>query len=172
MNVDPDEMPLAPDPEPQPAPSKHHSVEAPPQQPPAVGLPDEIDVSNDNQVEDLLTRPLGDGLAPPQQPVVVGLPDEIDINNADQVLDALTRPLGNGLAVLVADASETTFCGSAGIGALIHAHRQAEAAGTHLRVAISPLVWRVLELTGADQVLDVYPSLAEALIGHDAPPVT
>src|ERR1700751_5091286 len=70
-----------------------------------------------------------------RQPAVVALPSEIDLTNADKVHDALTRARESGTAVIVADATETTFCDCAGVRALIRAHRQATAAGTDLRVA-------------------------------------
>ena len=114
--------------------------------------------------------------APPRPPpplaVVVTLPAEIDISNDGRVEDELTSALGDGLGVLVADATRTTFCASAGMSALIRAHHQAQAAGTQLRVVASPAVRRILELTGADQVLDTYPGLADALAGRHAPAIT
>lgn len=109
---------------------------------------------------------------PPPLAVLVTLPAEIDISNDGLVEDELTSALGDGLAVLVADGSRTTFCASAGMSALIRAHHQAQAAGTQLRVAASPAVRRILELTGADQVLDTYPSLADALAGRHTPSTT
>ena len=114
--------------------------------------------------------------AAPRQPrplaVVVTLPAEIDISNDGLVEDELTGALGDGLAVLVADGTRTTFCASAGMSALIRAHHRAEAAGTQLRVVASPAVRRILELTGADQVLDAYPGLADALAGRHMPATT
>jgi anti-anti-sigma factor len=102
-----------------------------------------------------------------RQPAAVTLPGEIDLANAGEVRDALARALETGTAVVIADAAETTFCDCAGVGALIRAHRQAAAAGTGLRVAAaaSGSVRRILELTGADQVLDIYPTLTAALDG-------
>src|ERR1700759_244905 len=90
-----------------------------------------------------------------RQPVMVTLPSEIDLTNASEVHDALTRAWESGTAVVVVDATKTTFCDCAGARALIRAHRQATAAGAELRVAstTSPAVRRILELTGADQVL-------------------
>jgi anti-sigma B factor antagonist len=110
--------------------------------------------------------------APWQTPplaVVVTLPAEIDISNDGLVEDELTGALGGGVAVLVTDGTRTTFCASAGMSVLIRVHRQAEAAGIQLRVVASPAVRRILELTGADQVLDTYPSLADALAGRHTP---
>jgi anti-sigma B factor antagonist len=110
--------------------------------------------------------------SPPPLAVVVTLPAEIDISNDGLVEDELTSALGDGLAVLVADGTRTTFCASAGVSALIRARHQAEAAGMRLRVVASPGVRRILELTGADQVLDTYPGLADALAGRHTPVTT
>ena len=101
---------------------------------------------------------------------VVTLAAEIDISNERLVEDELTSVLSDRLTVLVADGTRTTFCASAGMSALIRAHHQAQAAGTRLRVVASPAVRRILDLTGADQVLDTYPSLADALAGRHTPP--
>ena len=96
---------------------------------------------------------------------LVTLPAEIDACNDLQVLDQLTRAaLETGTAVLVADARQTAFCGCAGVTALICAHHRAAAAGIQLRlVAGQPAMLRMLQLTGADRVLDTYPTLAAAL---------
>jgi len=108
--------------------------------------------------------------AAPSQPaslaVVVTLPAEIDITNDARVEDELTSALGDGLSMLVADGTRTTFCASAGVSALMRAHHRAQVVRTQLRVAASPTVRRILDLTGADQVLDTYPSLADALAGR------
>jgi len=88
------------------------------------------------------------------------------------VEDELTSALDDGLTVLVADGTRTTFCASAGVSTLIRVHHQAEPAGTQLRVVAGPAVRRILDLTGADQVLDTYPSLADALAGRHTPSTT
>jgi anti-sigma B factor antagonist len=109
---------------------------------------------------------------PPPLAAVVTLPAEIDISNDGLVEDELTSALGDRLSLLVADGTRTTFCASAGVSALIRAHHRAQAAGTRLRVVASPAVRRILELTGADQVLDTYPGLADALAGRHTPATT
>ncbi len=102
---------------------------------------------------------------------LVTLPEEIDVGNGVQVQEALVGAvLQDGTAVLVADAGRTTFCGCAGVAALMHAHDQAALAGVHLRVvAGGHAMRRILELTGADQVLDIYPTLPAALSGRPGP---
>jgi anti-sigma B factor antagonist len=107
---------------------------------------------------------------PGPQTVVVALPGEIDFSNDGQVQDTLTQALSDGTAVVVADGSRTSFCASSGVSALLAAHRQAATAGRQLRVAASPAMRRVLELTGADHVLDTYPTLTAALAGRARPP--
>jgi anti-anti-sigma factor len=95
---------------------------------------------------------------------VVVLPDEIDAVNAGSVGGLLGAAIVPGVTVLVADLTATSFCDCAGTRSLILASRQASASHAELRLAArSPAVLRVLELTGADQVLRVYPDLAAAL---------
>ena len=108
----------------------------------------------------------------PQQPqlAVVTLPGEIDTSNDGQVQDTLTCALDDGTAVLVADAGRTTFCGCSGVTALLLTHHRAAAAGAQLRVVVgSPSMRRILELTGTDQVLHTYPTLAAALADGQTP---
>ena len=108
------------------------------------------------------------------RPIAVTLPSEIDFTNASEVHDALARALESGTAMVIADATETTFCDCAGVRALIRAHRQAAAAGAGLRVAAatSRNVRRILQLTGADQVLDIYPTLIAARDGPAQAPAS
>lgn len=110
--------------------------------------------------------------ASPRQPrlTVVTLPGEIDISNDGQVQDTLTSALDDGTAVLVADAGATTFCGCAGVTALLLTHHRAAAAGAQLRVVVgNPSMRRILELTAADQMLNTYPTLAAALADGQTP---
>jgi anti-sigma B factor antagonist len=101
---------------------------------------------------------------------IIALPAEIDANNADRVGGELLRVLDERPAVLVVDMTGTSYCASAGIHALFIAARQhAAAAGTRLRVAASTYaVRRLLELMGADQVMDVFPDVDAGLRGLPA----
>ncbi len=95
---------------------------------------------------------------------VVTLPAEIDITNADQVREDLLSVVNQGADLLVADLSRTTFCDSAGVGALARTFRRAEANQSEMRLVVgTSAVRRVLELTGVDRLLDVYSSVAAAL---------
>lgn len=97
---------------------------------------------------------------------VIPLPAEIDICIRGQLEASVSLALGDGAGVLIADASRTTFCDCSGVHALVRAHRQAAAAGVQLRIAASPAMRRMLQLTGSDGVLDSYRTLSEARAGR------
>ncbi len=97
-------------------------------------------------------------------PVLVRLPDEIDICNEEQLRDMLTCAVDEAAAMLIVDACNTTFLACSGVGVLVDAHRRAAATGARMRlVAATTEVTRILTLTGADRVLDIYPSVTSAL---------
>jgi anti-sigma B factor antagonist len=97
---------------------------------------------------------------------VIVLPEEVDITNADRVAAELASVLDAGTRMLVVDMTGTQYCDSAGLQALVRAQQRAAAAGTGLRLAASArAVLRVMQLTGADQVIDTYPDLDAATDG-------
>ena len=97
---------------------------------------------------------------------VVTLPQEIDISNAGLVSDTLLAVLNRGVSTLVADMTGTTFCACAGVGALARAQQRAAANQARLRVATTtPIVLRVLALTGMDRLVPVFSTVADALAG-------
>jgi anti-anti-sigma factor len=109
------------------------------------------------------SHPAEAGAVPGPSTVVVTLPAEVDSNNSHLVQAALAGALDSAPKVVVADGTSTGFCDCSAIAALMFIHHEAAAAGAQLRVvATSAAVRRVLELTGADFVLLVYPTLDEA----------
>jgi anti-sigma B factor antagonist len=98
-------------------------------------------------------------------PEIVALPDEIDITNSQRIGDelraAFRRP---DVAAVIADMTRTAFCDSSGIRHLLVANDIAAEVGAELRLVIeSGAVLRVLQVTGLDRVLKIYPSLDDAL---------
>jgi anti-sigma B factor antagonist len=94
---------------------------------------------------------------------VVVLPTEVDASIADLLRQDLIAAFDQGVAILIADMSATTFCDSTALGALIGVHKRAAAAGAELRLVItSAPVHRIMHLTGADQLISLYPTLAAA----------
>ena len=95
---------------------------------------------------------------------VVGVPGEVDLTNSDGLRNALLNALNAGALGLVVDMTATTFCDSAGIAALTRAARRAAANESSMRLAArAPAVLRVLNLVGIDRLIDVYPTVTEAL---------
>ncbi len=96
-------------------------------------------------------------------PVVV-TPEEIDITNADGLRAALLEAAAHGPGRLVVDMSRTQFCDTAGIHALVAAHKRAGAGRSEVRLVITgAAVLRIFAITGLDSVIPHYASLEEAL---------
>ena len=97
-------------------------------------------------------------------PEIITLPDEIDVTNAQSVGDELQAAFGSGAAVVIADMSGTTYLDSSGVRYLLLAHEHAAQAGAQLRlVTESAAVLRILQITGVDRLLKIYPNLQAAL---------
>jgi anti-anti-sigma factor len=95
---------------------------------------------------------------------VVAAPGEIDLTNAEGLRDALLSALNSGALGLVVDMTATTFIDSAGVTALVRASRRASATEATVRLAVTAApVLRVLNLVGIDQLLDVHPSVSDAV---------
>jgi anti-anti-sigma factor len=95
---------------------------------------------------------------------VVTVPEEIDITDAGRLRAALHQAAASGDGTFVVDMSGTRFCDSAGVHALVDAHKRAQGEGGELLLAVSgPPVLRIFEITGVDRVLRCFPGLADAL---------
>jgi anti-anti-sigma factor len=102
--------------------------------------------------------------------VVIALPAEIDMANADQVGQQFGSAFTPAVGTVIADMTATTFCDSSGISMLVRAHKQAVANKTELRLVVpSMIVLRALRLVGMDDLLPIYPSLAQALAAGPEP---
>ena len=92
------------------------------------------------------------------------MPEEIDITNAPRLGTALADAAAAGNGTLVVDMSRTQFCDTAGIHALVAAHRRAVAShGRLLLVTAAIAVLRIFAITGLDQVIPSFTSLEDAL---------
>jgi anti-anti-sigma factor len=97
-------------------------------------------------------------------PEFVTPPGEIDITNAHSIGDELYAAIGRGVTVVIADMTRTTFLDSCGVRYLVLASKHAAQASTQLRLVIkSAAVLRILQITGADQLLRIYPNPLAAL---------
>ena len=105
---------------------------------------------------------------------VVRTPEAIDITNADYFRAALLVAAEREVGITVIDLSRTQFCDSAGLHALVAAHKRARADGGEVRLVISdPHVLRIFAISGLDQVLACHDDLGQALTPaspHEASP--
>jgi anti-sigma B factor antagonist len=91
-------------------------------------------------------------------PVVV-LSGEADPTTTEMLREMLTTQLGTGAWLVTVDASELSFLDSASLRVLVLAARALHARhGTLVFACPQPLVARLLEITGADRLLDVQES--------------
>ncbi len=95
---------------------------------------------------------------------VVTTPEEIDITNAPALRAALLDAAAHGRGTVVVDMSRTQFCDSAGLHALIRAHKRSQAEGDDVLVVISATtVLRVFAISGLDRVIPNFSILEEAV---------
>ena len=89
---------------------------------------------------------------------------DIDAYTAPQLRSQLHQASGGDATLLVVDLSSVTFIDSAGLGALVGAHRRMREARGRMRIVRPPaLVARAFELTGLDDVLDLRDDREDAL---------
>ena len=95
---------------------------------------------------------------------VVAAPAEIDITNADGLRAALIKAAAARPGTLVVDMTQTQFCDSTGLHALVAAHKRARADGREVLLVIpGAAVLRVFAITGMDQMIPNFANLDEAL---------
>jgi anti-sigma B factor antagonist len=103
-------------------------------------------------------------------PVVV-TPAEVDITNAAGLRGVLLETAAAKPATLVVDMSQTRFCDTAGIHALVSAYKQAQAERGELRLVIATAtVRRIFAITGLDRLIPHFGSRDEALAAPSSGP--
>jgi len=100
---------------------------------------------------------------------VVATPEDVDFTNAAGLRAALLESAALGSGTLVVDMTRTLFCDTAGLHALVGAHKRAQAEGGRvLLVLVGATVLRIFSITGLDGVIPHFPTLDEALAGGPA----
>jgi anti-sigma B factor antagonist len=94
--------------------------------------------------------------------VVLRVTGEIDYATAPQVTGAVSAALAERPPVAVIDLHGVGFFGSAGLSMLVEATRAVQP-GSVLRITAGTAALRAMQLTGLDDDLEVYPTVAEAL---------
>jgi anti-sigma B factor antagonist len=84
------------------------------------------------------------------------------VTNADQARAAVLAAAAEGPAVVIIDMSETTFCDSAGVQAIVGAYRQAAQTDIQFMI-VAVAVARILTLVGVGDLIPIESTLEAAL---------
>jgi anti-sigma B factor antagonist len=97
--------------------------------------------------------------------LVLSVSGELDLATAPDLCMRLTRLRMARRPVVVIDLTDLRFCDSTGLRALLGEAREARIAGGRLSVIVPPgsAVRRLLDLTGADEVLGVHDDADQAM---------
>lgn len=102
--------------------------------------------------------------------VVASVSGEMDYLSDPVLWERFTPMLDGASRFIVLDLSEVSFFDSAGLNLLLRADREAHASGVELALACVPSsLRRILQMTGTDQVLRIYDTVAETSAGAAAP---
>jgi anti-anti-sigma factor len=94
---------------------------------------------------------------------LVSLAGECDLNTGRELRDVLISEVSRGAQRLILDLAELGFMDSTGMQVLMSVRALLNVrGGTLALVSPQPVVARILELTGADQLIPVYDSLGDA----------
>ncbi|WP_167479511.1 MULTISPECIES: STAS domain-containing protein [Nocardia] len=96
---------------------------------------------------------------------VLAVAGEVDLATAPALESAIEGILSGKPAALIIDLSAVSFLASAGMAALVAAHKRAGAATVMAVVAEGPATSRQLKMTSLDQVFALHATLDDALAG-------
>jgi anti-sigma B factor antagonist len=95
---------------------------------------------------------------------VVAPKGDLDLASADPLRRALAALIERQQARLVVDLRQVLYIDSSGLGVLVAAMKQARAAGGDVRLCGLQLdVHAIFEMARLAKIMDIYPSLREAL---------
>jgi anti-sigma B factor antagonist len=98
-----------------------------------------------------------------RSPTVLSVGGDLDLNSAPELLRALTGLVDDGNRSLVVDMAGVDFCDSSGLSVLVRIrNRLIDLGGTLALAAPTPIVQRVLEVSGLDEIFGRYPTVEAA----------
>ena len=100
--------------------------------------------------------------------VLVRVKGDVDSSTVDELAAHLTAALKlaatHPARLVIVDLQPVTFFGSAALNAVLNCHEEGKATGTSVRlVADHDHVLRPIEVTELDRILEIYPTLSDAL---------
>ncbi len=88
---------------------------------------------------------------------------DLDATNVEATLDQVTRLMKEGGHHIVADFSNLRYVNSTGLGILLHFSKTARERNGSFKIAnVNENVFEIIEIIGANTLLDIYDSVDEA----------
>ncbi len=89
---------------------------------------------------------------------------DLDATNVEATLDQVTRLIRDGYVNLVSDFSNLRYVNSTGLGILLHFTKTAKEKNGCFKIAsVNDNVYEIIEIIGANTLLDIYENVEEAL---------
>ncbi len=89
---------------------------------------------------------------------------DLDSTNAEETSNEMVALLKDDVTTLVADFSRLRYVNSTGLGALLFVNKKVKEVGGVFKVAnVNENVLEIIEIIGADQLLELHKTLDEAL---------
>ena len=89
---------------------------------------------------------------------------DLDATNVEATLDQVTKLIRDGFVNLVADFKGLRYVNSTGLGILLHFTKTAKEANGCFKIAnVNENVFDIIEIIGANTLLDIYDSVDAAL---------
>jgi anti-anti-sigma factor len=80
---------------------------------------------------------------------------ELDLQTAPEVRDLVQAARGEGTSQVVLDLGAVTFIDSVGLSMIVAAHQRLDEDGVAMQVVVPPMLQRLFDISGLDQLLDV-----------------
>jgi anti-sigma B factor antagonist len=97
--------------------------------------------------------------------VVLSVSGSLDMLTSPNLEIAVDSALSKGPSALIVDLTDVDFLASHGMGVLVATHHRVGADVAYLVVADGPATARPLTLIGISEIIDIYPTLSQALVG-------
>jgi anti-sigma B factor antagonist len=99
---------------------------------------------------------------------VVEFDGDLDSTNVESTLDKVNAIYGEGNVNIVADFSKLRYVNSTGLGILLHISKTAKNSRCTFKIAkVNDNVFEIIEIIGANTLLDLYDTIEDALQSLD-----
>jgi anti-anti-sigma factor len=109
------------------------------------------------------TDPIATSVSREDGIAVLAVSGEVDLSTVGALEAAIADALTGQPGALVVDLTGVDFLASAGLQTLVATHERVSKDALFAVVADGPATSRPIQLTGLDQILSLYPTMAEAI---------